>query len=350
MQRLSPITLLAALLLALVAFSLPCIPLDRSRAPAPAEAQDAALQHPTMRIDPAQSVVDVGETFTVTVMMDDASALGGFQFDLLYITTTVTVDDVTLGDFLGSTGRTIISLDPKIDNQKGRAIFGAFGYGYASGPDGTGALAIITLTAQGVGCSPLDLERILVLDTGSDQQTPTVEDGMVVAGGAPTPTSTPTVISTPTGTTTPTPTGTTTTTITPEPVIIAHPTQAPVGETFTFTGAHFTPDGLIEEWFADPDQAHHLLGSFHADSVGAFTRQHRWERYWPAGIYSYIAMDVAKASETSTEFEMTEPLSPTPTGTPAPTPTGTLTPTATVITKPTPSPSHIYLPIIAKNR
>ena len=296
------------------------------------------LQNPTVRIDPAESVVGAGQTFTVSVTIDEADDLGGFEFTLLFVTTTVKVDSVTLGDFLGSTGRTVGLVGPIIDNQAGRVSFGAWTAGSAPGPNGTGALALITLTTQGAGISPLDLQGVLVLDTKAEHQTPTVEDGTVVAGGAPTPTPTPTATSTPTGTTTPTPTTTTTTTTTPEPVIVVHPTSAPVGETFTFTGSHFTPDGLIKEWFADPDQARHLLGSFYADSSGGFNRQHNWEKYWPAGTYSFIANDVTKGSETSVEFEMTESQPHTPTSTPTSTPTAT----------PTSFSRKIYLPLVLK--
>ena len=332
MLKLPGLFLIAASVLALMTFA----SLNSAPPLAPAEAQDATLQNPTVRIEPAQSLVDVGETFTITVMIDNADDLGGFEFDLLFTPTVVTVDSVTLGDFLGSTGRTVIPVGPDVDNQAGSASFGAASIGSAPGPDGTGVLATITLTSQGVGISPLDLDNVVVLDTQANTQTTAVEDGTVVAGGAPTPTPTLTPTSTPTHTPAPTPTSTTTTTVTPEPAITVYPTSAPVGETFTFTGSHFTPDGLIEEWFADPDQARHHLGSFQADPSGGFTRQHQWEAYWPAGTYRYIAIDTARESETWVEFDMTEPGSPTPTSTP--------TPTAT----PTSPARMVYLPLVLK--
>jgi hypothetical protein len=324
--------LVFALALTLMAFA----SLDGSVPLAPVEAQGTTLEGLTVRVDPAESVVDVGETFTVTVMIDEASDLGAFQFDLLYVPTTVTVDGVAVGDFLDSTGRTVSPVGPVIDNQEGRVGFGAWTVGSAPGPNGTGTLATITLTAQDVGVSPLDLQEVKVLDTHAANQTPVVEDGTVVAGGAPTPTPTPTATSTPTGTPTPTPTTTTTTTITPEPAIVAQPTSAPVGETFTFTGSHFTPNSLIEVWFADPDQVRYHLDPFYTDSSGGFTRQRHWEAYWPAGTYSYIANDVVQQSETSVEFEMTEPGSQTPTSTPTPTTTPTL------------SSQKVYLPLVLK--
>lgn len=396
MQRLS-LFLIAAILLALIAFNFALAALDRSTPLAPVEAQNATLQNPVVRIDPAQSVVGVSDTFTVTVMIDHASNLGGFEFDLLYITTTVTVDGVTLGDFLGSTGRFVGFLPPTIDNQNGKVAFVAFSYDDASGPNGTGALALVSLTAQGEGESPLDLQNVKVAGADAKSQVVTDEDGTVWVGttpptvtSTPTATSTATVTATPTPTSTgaatptptatstvtatgtpPTPTSTATATPTLEPVIVVYPTKAPVGETFTFTGSHFTPDGridawftapsqppasltwlpelgnsLIKEWLADPDQTRYSLGSFYADSSGGFTYQHNWEKYWPAGIYSFIAIDVARESETSVEFEMTEPLAQTPTSTPTSTATATATPTTTPT--PTATPYRLYLPLVLK--
>ena len=172
--------LIATISLALIAFA----PLGVSIPPVAVEARSATLQNPTVRIEPVESVVDAGETFTITVMIDQASDLGGFEFVLFFVATTVTVDDMTLDDFLGSTGRTADSLGPIIDNQAGRASFGAWTLGSAPGPDGTGELVIVRLTAQGAGISPLDLQNVMVLDTAVGHQEATIEDGTVVVGGA----------------------------------------------------------------------------------------------------------------------------------------------------------------------
>jgi hypothetical protein len=112
-------------------------------------------------------------------MIDEASDLGGFQFDLLYISTTVTVDDVRLGDFLGSTGRYTIALGPQIDNDAGKVTFGAASYGVNLGPDGTGTLALITFTGREEGVSALELQRVWLVDRGGNPQTPSVEHGWV---------------------------------------------------------------------------------------------------------------------------------------------------------------------------
>ncbi len=66
----------------------------------------------TVRIEPTQSTVKVGESFTVSVMIDEVSDLGGFEFDLLYARTTVMVDSVMVGGLLGSTGPMVIPVGP----------------------------------------------------------------------------------------------------------------------------------------------------------------------------------------------------------------------------------------------
>jgi len=176
--------LIATLALALTASHLPFAPLDRSTALAPVEAQDATLQNTTVRVDPVVSVVRPGETFTVSVVIDEATDLGAFEFTLLFTPTTVTVDNVTMGDFLGSTGRTVIPVGPLIDNQAGTASFGVASASSAPGASGTGVLAIVTLTPQDSGQSPLDLHDVMVLDTHAQPQTTTVEDGIVRVGFA----------------------------------------------------------------------------------------------------------------------------------------------------------------------
>ena len=396
-----------------------------------------AQQDPTVRIEPVQSTVAAGESFTVSVMIDNADDLGGFQFDLLYVTTVVTVANVTLGDFLENAERTFIPVGPNIDNEAGKVTFGAFSFGEQAGPDGTGDLAIISLTAQGEGVSPLDLQSVQVLDTVGESQAVTEEDGSVVVGsevtstptatrtptdtptrtptntatptptttstptgtstptptstatptsivtgtatptatststptGTPeatptatstatsTPTATPTVTATPTETATPTgtatptetaaatptptatgestgtptttatptetatPTVTPTSTATPRSAVTVYPVEGYLGQGFTFTGSDFTPRGLIHEGFTDPNQEYHYNASFYADSSGGFVRTitSRWD--WLVGVYTYIAFDTTENYSVSVQFTISAPpptTTPTPTSTPTP--------------------------------
>jgi hypothetical protein len=144
----------------------------------------ATRQGPTVRIDPTQSVVGAGRTFDISVMIEDANDLGGFEFTMLCITTTVTIDSVTVGDFPGSTGRSVIPIVLIIDNQTGLASFAVVTVGSDPGPSGTGVLATVALTAQGSGESPLALKDVTVVNTDGRPQTLTVEDGVVRVGFA----------------------------------------------------------------------------------------------------------------------------------------------------------------------
>ena len=203
-----------------------------------ANERSLAQLNPTVRIEPVQSTVAIGDTFTVTVMIDDAADLGAFQFGLpaspglVYDPSVVWVDGVTVGDFLGSTGRDVIIPPnaPHIDNEAGEVAFAAFSVGGQPGPDGSGALALVRLRAVGLGSSPLDLQNVKLLGPQGDPQTPTVEDGTVTVSSTttPTPTATPTPTSTPTPTDTPTSTPTSTATPTSTPTSTATPTSTPM--------------------------------------------------------------------------------------------------------------------------
>ena len=105
-------------------------------------------------------------------------------------------------------------------------------------------------------------------------------------------------------------------------MIAVSPSEAPIGEEFTFTGSNFTPHGFIEDRFTDPNQVEHRLGYFQADSSGGFIRKHSWAGNWPAGNYIYLAFDFTNLSWASVEFDMTGSLSD----------------------------HKVYLPIIVKNR
>lgn len=181
----------------------------------------------TVSIDPAIKNVGLDHTFTVDVTIDDAADLGAFQFDINYDPSVITVTDVTLGPFLGSTGRTAQPIGSHIDNTAGVATFGAFSFGNNAGPDGTGLLATVTLKAVGSGTSALNLQNVLVTDTIANTQSASMQNGTVAVAA---PTSTRSATMTPSSTmsptsTKPTPTKTLDATETVEPVNTFTPTN-----------------------------------------------------------------------------------------------------------------------------
>ena len=69
-----------------------------------------------------------------------ATDLGGFEFDLSFDPSAITVTHVQLGDFLGRSGNQVVALGPRV-TESGRLSFGAFSYGEHGGAGGDGILA-----------------------------------------------------------------------------------------------------------------------------------------------------------------------------------------------------------------
>lgn len=149
---------------------------------------DAPSQEAVMKIDPAIKLIGPGETFSVTVKIEDAIDLGAFEFELTYnpgvVQTTTTT--VALGPFLGSTGRSVGEVGPTFG--AGSVTYGAYSFGDGPGPNGDGVLATITLQATSVGTSTLHLKNVVVTNTTGGPISARVEDGEVVVGTSPAPT------------------------------------------------------------------------------------------------------------------------------------------------------------------
>jgi len=133
-----------------------------------------------VRLEPADLVVDLNETFVVQVVIEEAANLGAFQFDLTYTPSIVQVQEVVVGDFLESTEQSVVPVGPDMNNAEGRTAFGAASFGSGPGPSGAGVLATVTCIARGGGSTVLELQEVQVLDTTLSVLPITVEDGRVV--------------------------------------------------------------------------------------------------------------------------------------------------------------------------
>jgi len=163
-----------------------------------------------VRLEPADLVVGLNETFVVQVLIEEAANLGAFQFDLAYDPSVLQVQEAAVGDFLGSTGQSVVPVGPETNNNndEGRTTFGAASFGSGSGPSGAGVLATITCIARGGGSTVLELQEVQVLDTALNVQPITVGDGRVVVMGAEGQTPAPEQTSVPEAEDTPTPAAT----------------------------------------------------------------------------------------------------------------------------------------------
>ena len=132
----------------------------------------------TVSIAPPARSVSVGEVFTASVQVAAAANLGSYQATLVYEPGLLRVEAVTLGDFLGSTGRPVTPRAPVIDNAAGRATFGAYTTGAApAGPDGAGTLALVRLRALAQGTAHLDLDGAEAADITGKGLAISVTDG-----------------------------------------------------------------------------------------------------------------------------------------------------------------------------
>jgi hypothetical protein len=113
---------------------------------------------------PANARVAPNEIFTEAVRLQDAMNVGAFQTTLTYSPTAVQVEGVTIGPFLGSTGRTGVLVGPTINNVTGQVTFGAFTFGSQAGASGAGDLAYVRYRAQAAGMTSLDLRETLIGD------------------------------------------------------------------------------------------------------------------------------------------------------------------------------------------
>jgi len=148
---------------------------------------DVGLLSPaSVRIQPTTSTQCVDNVFTVDVMIDDATNLGAYEFDLAFDPDVVCVTDIVDGGFLGSTGRSVIPLQPDINCSTGSASFGAFTLGATPpGPNDSGKLATITLRAAGAGTTSLHLHDVQVTDTSGQPDSVNMQDGSTTVRAMP---------------------------------------------------------------------------------------------------------------------------------------------------------------------
>ncbi len=154
-------------------------------------------------VEPAEMEVDPGATFTVTVTIEEAVDLSGYEFEMRYDPAVVAVTDVQLAGFLEGAGRSPVALGPMIDDEAGTMTFGAASIG-GSGAEGEGDLAVLTLEALEDGTTVLNLRNVKLFDTESATMPVRVEDGRLRVGSGVWPTDVPTSTPLPTPTAGPT--------------------------------------------------------------------------------------------------------------------------------------------------
>ncbi len=205
---------------------------------------------PLLWINPANPVINTGETVTVTIQLDQATDVFGVELEMTYDPAIVQIVDADSG-----TGGVQIlpgtcpAPDFVIQNTAYN-ITGTLNYAvtqFSSPPCNGGNVAQVTFQAIANGTSPFDFTTHLIADTNGMSITHTAQNGLIIVGPTPTPTDTPTetalptITATPTNTLTPTPTGSATATMTPTPT----GTDVPPSATPTPTITQLPPDALL---------------------------------------------------------------------------------------------------------
>lgn len=142
----------------------------------------------TVRVLGPTTPVPAGQAFIVTVAIENVQNLGAFEFEYNFnpVVASATVDNIQLSSLLGSTGRTTGSLRlASAPGRPGVPLFGAYSYGTASGPNGSGILATVTMSAVAAGTSQLSLSGLKVTNVAGQEVTVVSTSGSVTVGGPP---------------------------------------------------------------------------------------------------------------------------------------------------------------------
>ncbi len=134
----------------------------------------------TVKIAPEKIELPETEKFEINVTAEEVSDLGGFQFSINYDPAVVAVESVIQGAFLKNTGRTVMFLDPVIDNAVGKLSYGAFSFGNNPGPNGSGILATVKFTVLDPNCSTLTLDDLEITNTDGSFQSVNTADAVLI--------------------------------------------------------------------------------------------------------------------------------------------------------------------------
>jgi hypothetical protein len=147
-------------------------------------------QETKVRLEVPSGDITVGDAaFPVEVVVEDVVDLGAFEFNLAYDESILRYAGVTRSPFLGSSGRLVECLDPRLSPGSVRFVCVTLGR-QPPGPDGSGTLATVSLKPVGPGTSPIRFD-VLTLARPNAEQIPATAEGAAIAvapvGGQATP-------------------------------------------------------------------------------------------------------------------------------------------------------------------
>ncbi len=132
----------------------------------------------TMCLIPQSQTVTAGSTFTIKVVVDQASNIGSYEFRLTYNGVLISAVTAADGGFLGSSGRTVVCPSPIL--APGSIDFACATIGSSPpGPTAPGLLANVTFTAAVTGATSLHFAKSTLSDPLANPIAVTPADGSV---------------------------------------------------------------------------------------------------------------------------------------------------------------------------
>jgi Cohesin domain len=122
----------------------------------------------TLSIQPVSSSIVAGSSETLDINIANVPDLFGFQFDVSFAPGVLSAVSITEGSFLLGGGSTFF-LPGDIDNGAGTIASTADTLlGSVPGVNGSGTLAVLTLTGLAQGTSAISLSNVFLLDSSLD--------------------------------------------------------------------------------------------------------------------------------------------------------------------------------------
>ena len=132
-----------------------------------------------LSIDPASSTVNSGNSLTLDVNISDVTDLYGFGFDLSFDPGILSAVSIAESSFLSGAGTTFF-IPGTIDNTAGTITFTADSLiGPGPGVNGSGTLAILTLSGLITGSSNVNFSNVLLLDSNLNPIDANTQSGTV---------------------------------------------------------------------------------------------------------------------------------------------------------------------------
>ncbi|MBN1919602.1 MAG: fibronectin type III domain-containing protein [Anaerolineae bacterium] len=134
-------------------------------------------------LSPMPATVAPNTQFTLTLNIANTANLGAHEQTFTFDPAVFTVTRVLPGNFLSSTGRTLVFMPPLIDNSAGEVSLGAYSQSSATpplpGPNGGGILAYVVGRASASGTADLHFTQNRITDIAGAILPASAQDGSV---------------------------------------------------------------------------------------------------------------------------------------------------------------------------